>query len=268
MQAQRGRVLVIEGDEWVGALLSRLLGERGYQVDLCHEARSGFESACANLPDCIVCAVDLPDIDGFWVARRIRTETSAVATTPFLFLTTDAASSTRMQGLHVGADVYMAKPFSNEEVVAQVDALIGLARRLSVRRDSFIESPTSTGVGGPVAIRGDIGQFALSTILMMLEMERRTGKLKVATKTQKASFELSSGIFVSAELGGRSTPALQALRAVLSWTEGRFWFRPKKPAPGEAPAAPPSGRGHSIGALVLEAMRLDDEDKREEDEWG
>lgn len=259
MQTHRGRVLVIDGDEWVGALLTRLLKDRGYVVDYRSDARSGFDAACSALPDCIVCAVDLPDIDGFWVARRVRTETSAVSTTPILFLTGAGEPQTRLQGLHVGADVYLSKPFSNDEVVAQVDALIDLARRLSVRRDSFIvEGPSSGGVGGPVAFRGDIGQFAVSTILMMLEMERRSGKLKIATRTERATFELVSGVFASAELGGKSAKALDVLRTVLGWTEGRFWFRPKKGEP------PPSARarGQSIGALVLEAMRLDDEEKR------
>jgi DNA-binding response OmpR family regulator len=252
---QRGRVLVIEGDEWVGALLSRLLRDRGYAVDVCADARSGFETACRTVPDCIVCAVNLPDIDGFWVARRIRTESSAVSTAPILFLTDEAHPEARLQGLHVGADVYLSKPFSNDEVVAQVDALIDLARRLSVRRDSFAEAPGSGGGGAPVAIRGDIQQFALSTVLMMLEMERRSGKLKVATHQERASFELSHGVFVHAELGGRRAPTLDVLRTVLAWSEGRFWFRPKK---GDAPTG---ARGESIGALVLEAMRLEDEEK-------
>ena len=69
----RGRVLVIDGDEWIGPLLARALREKGFEADVCGEAREGFTKACATMPDCVVCSFELPDIDGYWVARRLRT---------------------------------------------------------------------------------------------------------------------------------------------------------------------------------------------------
>ena len=70
----RGRVLIIEHEEWESALLTRLLGEAGFEVHLATEARAGFDKVRELQPDCILCNVQLPDIDGFWVARRVRTE--------------------------------------------------------------------------------------------------------------------------------------------------------------------------------------------------
>ncbi|WP_258169141.1 response regulator transcription factor [Salmonella enterica] len=101
----RGRILVIDGDEWLGRLLSRVLQEKGFATDFCEDAQSGFQKACDTVPDGIVCSVVLPDIDGFWVARRIRTEIGAVAKTPLVLLGDLADKEARIQGLHVGAVV-------------------------------------------------------------------------------------------------------------------------------------------------------------------
>jgi len=122
----RGRVLIIEQEEWEAALLTRFLSEAGYEVHVAGEARAGFDKVRELQPDCILCNVNLPDIDGFWVARRVRTEPTRVATTPFLFLTEADDAESRLQGLNVGADLYLTKPFRNDEVVAQVGAVSGL----------------------------------------------------------------------------------------------------------------------------------------------
>jgi two-component system, OmpR family, response regulator len=244
-----GRVLIIEDDPWTASVLAKFLRARGHDVFLCGDARSGFEKACEWMPDCIVCNVTLPDIDGFWVARRVRTETSAVATTPFLFVTSDVERDTRIQALHVGADAYMTRPFSNDEAVAQVEALIEMARRLRVRRDSFVSEAPTNGRGA--AFRGDIAQMALSTVLMVLGMERRSGRLKVMTEGHAAELLIAADTFAAGELNGEQQPPLDVLRVVLKWKKGTFYFRPTSDTT-------PDIRG-SISALLLEAMQIEDE---------
>jgi len=110
----KGRILIIEQDEWESTLLAKFLGEAGYEVHVAGEARAGFEKVRELQPDCILCDVSLPDIDGFWVARRVRTEPSPVATAPFLFLTDAEDIESRLQGLNVGADLYLTRPFRND----------------------------------------------------------------------------------------------------------------------------------------------------------
>src|SRR4029079_883856 len=97
------------------ALLTRFLSEAGYEVHVAGEARAGFDKIRELQPHCILCSVNLPDIDGFWVARRVRTEPTRVATTPFLFLTEADDSESRLQGLNVGAVLYLTTPFRNGE---------------------------------------------------------------------------------------------------------------------------------------------------------
>jgi DNA-binding response OmpR family regulator len=249
-QQVRGRVLVIDGDEWIAQLLARALKEHAWEVDVCAEARAGFERACKSLPDCIVCSIDLPDIDGFWVAARIRTEAGLVSRIPIVIVDELSDRSMRVQGLKVGADVVLGRPIANEDVVAQIEALVAMAKRM--RGESEV---STSSISQAAAIRGDISLFPLASFLMMLEMERRTGTLDVKTASgTRAVLTLAGGLFASTEVNGESKPALEVLREVLSWRAGNFAFRPRDLGSMPPPRA-------SVGALVLEAMRLEDERK-------
>jgi DNA-binding response OmpR family regulator len=253
----RGRVLIIEHEEWEAALLTRFLGEAGFEVHVAGEARAGFDKVRELQPDCILCNVSLPDIDGFWVARRVRTEPSKVATTPFLFLTDADDQESRLQGLNVGADLYLTKPFHNEEVVAQVGALIDMANRLRQKRDSFSsEGPQSSAAGA--AISGDVAQMSVATVLTLLELERRSGSLKVRGEgNHVALLELAEGKFAAGMLDDKPWNSTELLREVLRWKKGSFSFRGG--AQGETSD---SGEQQKIGGLLLEAMRLEDESRR------
>lgn len=250
----KGRVLIIEGDEWQAVVLGKYLGDAGFEVELAATAKQGFDRIRALEPDCIVCDVSLPDIDGFWVARRVRTEPTAVATTPFLFLTEADDTEARLQGLHVGADVYLSKPLRSDEVVAQVGALIEMAARLRKQRESFSSESPASWRGA--AFRGDVAQVSLSTIFTLLELERRSGKLKVKREDGlRASIEIFEGKLVAVAIGGKQGDATEQLRELLRWKTGMFAFQPESDAP------PPQVDRQSLGGVLLEAMRREDEAK-------
>jgi len=102
-------------------------------------------------------------------------------------------------------------------------------------------------------INGHLSEVSLSTVLAMLEIERHTGRLKVATDDgMLASFELADGSVVSSRLSENDADPLQTLRSALCWKQGRFWFR-------QQPAGVPSFAPRSIGSLLLEATRQNDE---------
>lgn len=246
--------MIIEQDEWESTLLAKFLGEAGYEVHVAGEARSGFEKVRALLPDCILCDVNLPDIDGFWVARRVRTEPTSVATAPFLFLTDADDTESRLQGLNVGADVYLKRPLHDEEVVAQVGALIDMANRLRKQRESFTSEGPISGPGA--ALTGDVAQMSVATVLTLLDLERRSGHLKVSSDTGKvAILALNEGTLTSATLDGKADDPTPVLRETLRWKKGRFSFR-------NADAAAQTGPRQAIGSLLIEAMRLEDEARR------
>ncbi len=252
----RGRVLIIEQDEWEAILLTKFLSEAGYEVHVAGEARAGFDKVRELQPDCILCSVTLPDIDGFWVARRVRTEPSRVSTTPFLFLTDADDTESRLQGLNVGADLYLTKPFRNDEVVAQVGALIDMANRLRKQRESFSsEGPASSAQGA--AFTGDVAQMSVATVLTLLELERRSGRLKVQGEAGRvALLDITDGKFASGMLDDKPWGSTELLREVLRWKRGRFSFRSAEGGASD------TGEQQRIGGLLLEAMRLEDESRR------
>src|SRR5262245_14717641 len=157
-----GLVLVIDDDEWVSRLLSAAIRDAGFDVVVCSTAQAGLDTAAAMGPDCIVCDVDLPDHDGYWVAQHVRTLSTRVSVTPFLFLSGLDDQESRLAGFHVGADVYMTKPFRVDEVVAQVGALVQMASRLRQRRDNLLSIPEPAE---QTAIEGDLSHMSVATVL-------------------------------------------------------------------------------------------------------
>jgi CheY-like chemotaxis protein len=256
----RGLVLVIEDDEWISRLLQSAIREAGYEVMVCVTGRMGLDAAIAHQPECIVCDVQLPDHDGFWVARNVRTHASRVSVTPFLFLSGLDDEESRIEGFHVGADVYISKPFRVDEVVAQIHALVQMAARLRHRRDSMLSLPPPGAAGGGSAIEGDLGQMSIATVLTVLEMERRTGLFEVVSKKRRAGLDIVAGQVVEGTVGGTRVAALTALRTMLAWNVGRFSFTPRTDR--DPPPAQHGGGTLSLGAFLLEAMRLQDESAR------
>jgi len=251
----QGRVLVIEADEWDATLLGKFLTDAGYAVEFAKSAREGFDKIRESKPDCILCDVALPDIDGFWVARRVRTETSSVAITPFVFLTSAEDSAARLQGLHVGADLSISRPFRNEEVVAQVGAVLEMASRLKTERAILSSDGPPSSRGS--ALKGDLSLIALSTVLTLLELERRTGHLKIAADDGRgARIELVDGTLATAELNGSAAEPTELLRELLRWKKGKFSFKAELGRPASVLDR------KNVGGLLLEAMRLEDEAER------
>ena len=176
----RGRVLIIEADEWLTTLVSKFLVDAGYTTQVATTARSGFDEAITSQPVCVLCDVVLPDIDGYWVTQRIRADKSNSAGTPILLLSQKEDHLARLDGLALGADVFLTPPFRYDEVIAQVDALVGMAARLRSRRDSIhADMPP---LMGEAALNGDVSQISVPTFLTMLEMERRTGRVRVQSR--------------------------------------------------------------------------------------
>jgi signal transduction histidine kinase/DNA-binding response OmpR family regulator len=128
---QRPLVLVVEDNAEVRALLRRHLGLRFRVV----EATSGLEALAAartTPPDLVVSDVVMPDLDGFGLVRRLRTD-ERLAEVPIILLTARATTEDRLQGLSLGADDYITKPFVGAELVARVENLIQSRRRLRER---------------------------------------------------------------------------------------------------------------------------------------
>jgi DNA-binding response OmpR family regulator len=122
------RVLVVEDDPDIAELVSRYLDKAGYMSTRVMSGRDALEAVRAKPPDLIVLDVMLPQIDGLEVCRLLRAN-DATAAIPIIMLTARAEEAERIVGLEIGADDYLAKPFSPNELVARVRALLRRAHR-------------------------------------------------------------------------------------------------------------------------------------------
>ena len=115
------KVLVVDDEASIRALLSATLRLTGFEVRVASGGREALAAAAEYAPDLVVLDVMMPDLDGFEVAQRLRTSGRPV---PVLFLTARDSVEDRISGLTVGADDYVAKPFSLEEVVLRIRAIL------------------------------------------------------------------------------------------------------------------------------------------------
>lgn len=124
------RILIIEDEPKTLAFLSKGLRENGFQIDQAKDGEDGLFQATTMSYDLIILDVMLPKIDGWNVIKKIR-ETRA---TPVLFLTACDNVDERVQGLELGGDDYLIKPFAFSELIARVKTLLrrGLSRPLDI----------------------------------------------------------------------------------------------------------------------------------------
>ncbi len=114
------RVLVVDDDATVAEVLSRYLEREGFVVEAIADGREALDRALADPPDLVVLDLMLPGMDGLEVCRRLR----ALAPVPVIMLTARGQEADRILGLELGADDYVAKPFSAKELTARVKAVL------------------------------------------------------------------------------------------------------------------------------------------------
>ncbi|MBR5030346.1 MAG: response regulator transcription factor [Muribaculaceae bacterium] len=115
------RILLCEDDENLGMLLREYLQAKGYNADLFADGESGYKAFLKGKYDICVLDIMMPKKDGFQLAQEIRTINSEV---PVIFLTAKALKEDILEGFKIGADDYITKPFSMEELVMRIDAIM------------------------------------------------------------------------------------------------------------------------------------------------
>jgi two-component system OmpR family response regulator len=119
--APEARLLVVEDEPNIRELLSTSLRFAGFEVHAAADGATALKLAEVERPDLLVLDVMLPDMDGFAVTRRLRDQGRRM---PVVFLTARDATEDKVTGLTVGGDDYVTKPFSLEEVVARIRAVL------------------------------------------------------------------------------------------------------------------------------------------------
>ena len=120
------RVLVVDDEESITQLLCTALRYEGFTTASAGTGREALGTASSFRPDLVLLDVMLPDIDGFEVHRRLTG--SGTPRLPVIFLTARRETDDRIRGLTIGADDYVVKPFSLEELIARVRAVLRRTR--------------------------------------------------------------------------------------------------------------------------------------------
>lgn len=114
-------VLLVEDEKSLSDALTHILKKEKYSVDACYDGNSGLDQALTGRYDIILLDIMLPGKNGFEVLKEVR---EAGVATPILMLTARNQTSDKVRGLDLGADDYMAKPFSTSELLARMRALL------------------------------------------------------------------------------------------------------------------------------------------------
>lgn len=152
------KILLCEDDENLGMLLREFLQAKGFNADLYPDGEKGYKAFLKGKYDLCVLDVMMPKKDGFTLAQEIRNVNSEV---PIIFLTAKNLKDDILEGFKLGADDYITKPFSMEELVVRIDAIL---RRVKGKKDREITL-------------FKIGRFTFDTQKQVLVSEDSTQKL-------------------------------------------------------------------------------------------
>ncbi len=127
------KILIIEDEDDIRDIIIQLLTAHDYQVIDADNGETGIELAIAHRPDLIICDIMMPGIDGYEVLRQLHNNPS-MDTIPFIFLTAKTAREDIRQGMELGADDYLSKPFTGSELLGAVK--IRLEKRVLLQQQS------------------------------------------------------------------------------------------------------------------------------------
>ncbi len=119
--AKQKSILLAEDDDNLGQLLQTFLKAKGYQVELARNGKHAYEKYTDGHFDFCIFDVMMPEMDGFTLAKEVRLIDPKI---PILFLTAKAMKEDKLEGFESGADDYMTKPFTMEELMARIEAIL------------------------------------------------------------------------------------------------------------------------------------------------
>ncbi len=133
MESVKNKILLVEDDQSLGPLLQEYLEAKGFETKLADDGKKGFDAFCKSTFDLLLLDVMMPVKDGLTLAKEIRVTDKNV---PIIFLTAKGMKEDTLEGFAAGADDYITKPFSMEELLVRVNAVL---RRSNKTRSTEME---------------------------------------------------------------------------------------------------------------------------------
>jgi len=188
MAEARKKILCIEDDRETAALIVEELIERGFEVTIAHDGRSGLAAILKNMPDLVLSDISMPVMSGFELLERLTALEPRFARMPFVFLTALTDRDNELKGRQLGADDYVTKPIDFDLLTTIINArLAGVARselwpKLVQLNDREVETLTWVARGKTSAEIAQILGLTKRTVDFHIDNART--KLGAATRTQ------------------------------------------------------------------------------------
>ncbi len=160
MENSNINILLVEDDTHLGPLLEEYLKAKNFKVQLAKDGKKGYDLFCKYSFDLLILDVMMPIKDGITLAKEIRLTNKQV---PIIFLTAKSMKEDKMEGFEAGADDYMTKPFSMEELLARITAIM----RRTNKQKTLDNTETQF----------KIGNYKFNTETQVLEINKNTHKL-------------------------------------------------------------------------------------------
>lgn len=217
------KILVIEDEPGIRRNLVEMLELEGFEARSAVDGVSGVEAARAWLPNLIISDIMMPNLDGYGVLSELRRQPET-ATTPFIFLTAKADKADRRTGMGLGADDYLTKPFTSEEVVNAVNARLARTGMLTQQyAQKMTELRDNLALSMPHELRTPLtGIFTMSNVLLenfdlLRPADIRDGLQSIYTSAQRLErLVLNYLAFAELELAMSNSARRQAAREQLT----------------------------------------------------
>lgn len=272
MSSAKIRVLVVDDDPWSQQVISSQLTQAGFRVDSAGDGWEALIMAGHARPDLIIMEVHLPTTEAWSLAAELRLQ-PRTADVPFIFMADESPGLRPGKSFRLGFDQLLTKPFTIVDLRAAVDLVLGDRTLKTANPTSakiIVEVPSGAhpiGLAQAVpppsqswemqglepALRGSLVNFSLSSLLMVIELERMSGLMTLKGQDAVGRVALRHGRAVRARVeGDPSTHGAHAIYEMLQWSHGTFEFE----------AGPVGGDDEidcSTSFLLMEGARLADE---------
>ena len=231
-------LLIVDDDPVSRDLCAATLETNGYKTTCVASAEQAMLKLRDLIPDLVLLDLVLPGLDGFEFARVLR-RNPATSRVPVVFLSGMTSKETRLAAFDMGGADFMAKPFTPEELLHRVS--------------NALERTTVPPPAVERAVSGQLAEFGLPSLLMVLELERKSGVLTVQRSDALIELQMRDGQLLGAQQrAGGNRRNMEALRHSLAWSDGTFSFDPGA-CEGQ------SVFNRSTTHVLLEATRKNDE---------
>ncbi|MFM8739736.1 MAG: response regulator transcription factor [Cytophagales bacterium] len=180
------RILVVEDEQKMAAVIKRILNENGYIVDVATNGKEGEQKVADEQYDLLIVDVMLPGQSGLELCKKVRASNARV---PILVLSALDATDDTVNGLEAGADDYMSKPFESVELIARIRAL--MRRGSDLKQTSLLQcSDLELDLTGRIARRnGNVIQLTLKEFTLLEYLMRNKGRVLTRSQISERAWE-------------------------------------------------------------------------------